>query len=291
MRNLLNNGVFLGLYEKALPASIDWEQRLELAGKAGFDFMEISIDESEEKIERLKWDKVKKKKLWEASAQAGIPLISMCLSANRRFPIGSSHRNIQQRGVEILTDAIYFASELGIRIVQVAGYDTLIDEESTEETRKSFGKNLKKALQTASSLGVMLALENIDVEFGKSLDNLMKYVKENNSPWLNLYPDIGNLAAMNMDVISQLRSARSRIAAIHVKDTIKNVVRRIPYGGGIVDFISVFEELKRISFCGPMLLEMWADEDNDNFEKVKNARLWVLNQMEKAGYSPVYNIE
>ena len=291
MRNLLNNGVFLGLYEKALPASIDWEQRLELAGTAGFDFMEISIDESEEKIERLKWDKVKKKKLWEASAQAGIPLISMCLSANRRFPIGSSHRNIQQRGVEILTDAIYFASELGIRIVQVAGYDTLIDEESTEETRKSFGKNLKKALQTASSLGVMLALENIDVEFGKSLDNLMKYVKENNSPWLNLYPDIGNLAAMNMDVISQLRSARSRIAAIHVKDTIKNVVRRIPYGGGIVDFISVFEELKRISFCGPMLLEMWADEDNDNFEKVKNARLWVLNQMEKAGYSPVYNIE
>jgi len=35
----------------------------------------------------------------------------------------------------------------------------------------------------------MLALENVDCEFGDSLDKLMNYVKEINSPWLQLYPD------------------------------------------------------------------------------------------------------
>ena len=36
----------IGIYEKALPYSIDWPQRFEIAKKIGFDYVEISIDES-----------------------------------------------------------------------------------------------------------------------------------------------------------------------------------------------------------------------------------------------------
>ena len=37
----------VGLYEKALPAELSWEQRLVAAGQAGYDFVEISIDEDD----------------------------------------------------------------------------------------------------------------------------------------------------------------------------------------------------------------------------------------------------
>ena len=39
----------LGLYEKAMPPELSWREKLETAKEAGYDYVEISIDETEEK--------------------------------------------------------------------------------------------------------------------------------------------------------------------------------------------------------------------------------------------------
>src|SRR5680860_120646 len=104
--------------------------------------MEISIDETDERIERLKWDKSKKNNLKRITENTEMPILTMCLSGNRRFPIGSSFGDIQKKGMEMITDAIWFAFHLGIRIVQLAGYDVAGGEKSTELSRETFGINL-----------------------------------------------------------------------------------------------------------------------------------------------------
>jgi len=284
MTGYKNEKLSIGLYEKALPESLDWEERLILARDAGYSFMEISIDETDERIERLKWDKAKKKNLREITENTGVPLLTMCLSGNRRFPIGSSFGDIQKKGMEMITDAIWFASHLGIRIVQIAGYDVVAGEKSTELSKETFGINLRKSLNLAASLGVMLAVENVDSEFGDSLDKIMPYIKGINSPWLQIYPDIGNLTAMNQDVEKQLKTYASHIAAIHVKDTREGFVRNIPFGEGKVDFISAFKVLKNVGFNGPFLLEMWVDDKKDNFATIKNSREWVVEKLRQASY-------
>ncbi|MGM0108976.1 hexulose-6-phosphate isomerase [Enterococcus sp. AZ172] len=43
----------IGLYEKALPSGWSWQERLDAVKELGFDFLEISIDESEERLARL----------------------------------------------------------------------------------------------------------------------------------------------------------------------------------------------------------------------------------------------
>jgi L-ribulose-5-phosphate 3-epimerase len=43
----------VGLYEKALPVGSSWEERLVSAAKAGYDFIDISIDESAMRLARL----------------------------------------------------------------------------------------------------------------------------------------------------------------------------------------------------------------------------------------------
>lgn len=274
----------LGLYEKALPDSFDWEERLLYARDAGYSFMEFSIDESDERIGRLEWDIAKKKDLREISEKTGIPLLSMCLSANRRFPIGSSYTDIQKRGMEIILSAIRFAFQLGIRLIQVAGYDVIAGEKSTDLSREAFGNNLRRCLKAAASLGVVLAIENVDSEFADSLDKIMHYVKDFNSPWLQIYPDIGNLTAMGQDVTRQLKDYGSHVAAVHIKDTKPEVIRNVPFSEGIVDFVSAFNTLREISFCGPMLLEMWADDKKDNFNTIKNSREWIVNKLKQSSY-------
>jgi L-ribulose-5-phosphate 3-epimerase len=285
MRSEIDNSIFLGLYEKALPDKLEWKERLQQTRSAGYSFMELSIDESDMRIERLKWDKNKIRKLRDLAVDNGTPLLTMCLSVNRRFPFGSGYPDIQKKGMEILESAIRFASLMGIRIVQVAGYDVLMNNEiSTEKTKKAFTANLGQGLRLASSLGVMLAIENVDVDFADSIVKTMNFVNEFKSPWLQIYPDLGNLSAMRQNVLEQLKYGRGHIAAVHAKDTLEGVVRRVPYGEGTVDFVSAFRELKSAGFYGPILMEMWADENKDNFEIVKDTRDWILRKISEAGY-------
>ncbi|MEE6030509.1 xylulose 5-phosphate 3-epimerase, partial [Avibacterium paragallinarum] len=43
----------LGIYEKALPKNLSWQDRLSIAKACGFDFVEMSIDETDERLSRL----------------------------------------------------------------------------------------------------------------------------------------------------------------------------------------------------------------------------------------------
>ena len=43
----------IGLYEKAMPNTLTWKEKLEAAKEAGYDFVEISIDETDAKLARL----------------------------------------------------------------------------------------------------------------------------------------------------------------------------------------------------------------------------------------------
>ena len=45
----------VGLYEKALPNDLSWEDKLKTTKELGFDFLEISVDESDERRSRLDW--------------------------------------------------------------------------------------------------------------------------------------------------------------------------------------------------------------------------------------------
>jgi L-ribulose-5-phosphate 3-epimerase len=283
---LINNNIIpsIGLYEKALPDNIDWERRLSMIRDAGYRFMELSIDQTDERLERLRWDVNKINKLRIICRDIKIPIKTMCLSANRSFPIGSSDTKLQEKGIEIILDAIKFAFCMGIRIIQIASFDVLDDEKSTDESRNAFISNLRKCVRSATSHGIMLAIENVDCEFGASLDNIDKVLKIINSPWLKMYPDIGNTRAAGLDVNEQLKKYMRNIVAVHVKDTIPGIYRNIPFGHGIVDFVSAFKTLKKSNYCGPMLLEMWSNSKENQFGVIKYSIEWISEKLGDSGY-------
>ena len=60
----------LGLYEKAVPAELSWEERLRVAGECGFDYMELSIDEKD-RLSRLDWGRSEIRELEDAMDAVG----------------------------------------------------------------------------------------------------------------------------------------------------------------------------------------------------------------------------
>ncbi|SUX70957.1 putative L-xylulose 5-phosphate 3-epimerase [Citrobacter amalonaticus] len=92
----------LGIYEKALPGNTSWVEKLALAKSCGFDFVEMSVDESEERLARLDWSLAERMEIISAIQKTGVRIPTMCLSAHRRFPFGSHDSQTRQQARAIM---------------------------------------------------------------------------------------------------------------------------------------------------------------------------------------------
>ena len=273
----------IGLYEKALPASMCWEERLTAAGQAGYNFVEISIDESEERLSRLDWSVYERAEIRRAISNSGIPIMTMCLSGHRKYPLGSHDLDIRKQGQEILRKAIEFAGDVGLRVVQVMAYDVFY-ETSDAETAANFVEGLELGTRWAAEAGVMLGLENLDTPFVDSIQKGLAIIRKIDSPWLRLYPDIGNLAAAGYFPPEEVLLAKGQMIGVHVKDAMPKVIRGIPYGEGIVPFRETFQSLVQIGFWGLLGIEMWGQmhAGQEPIECVASARRFVESLVAEA---------
>jgi L-ribulose-5-phosphate 3-epimerase len=270
-----------GVYEKALPGDLGWPQRLAAAARAGYDFVEISIDESDERVGRLDWSRGQRQEIRRVRADAPAKIDSMCLSAHRKYALGSASELQRQRALDIMRKAIDFSAELGIRVVQVAGYDVHY-EPSTERTRALYLESILQSAQWARRFCVMLGLENVECPVVDSVEKGMTFVRAVDTPWFQMYPDVGNLTAMQKDVPSEIRAGAGHIVGVHLKDTRVGEYRRVPFGQGLVDFTAAFRTLKEIDFRGPFMVEMWNEAAEDPVAVVTEARRWLLERLAAA---------
>lgn len=229
----------IGLYEKAMPGTLSWREKMAAAGKAGYDFIEISIDETDEKLERLDMGRAERRKLVELMLETGLPIRTMCLSGHRKYPLGSESEAVRERGMQIMEKALILAGDLGIRIIQLAGYDVYY-EQGNERTRALFLENLRKAADMAAARGILLGFETMETEFMNTVQKAMEIVRRMDSAYLNVYPDLGNITNAAADsggnVQDDLETGQGRIIAMHLKETVPGKFREIPFGTGHVDF-------------------------------------------------------
>jgi L-ribulose-5-phosphate 3-epimerase len=273
----------VGLYEKALPDALSWEERLAAAGQAGYDFIEISIDESDGRLSRLDWSTSERAALRRSIANTGVKIMSMCLSGHRKYPLGSHIPELRRQGQDILRKAIDFAGDVGLRVVQVMGYDVFY-ETSDEETGTNFVEGLKLGTRWAEQAGVMLGLENLDTPYVENLSKALTITREIDSPWLRLYPDIGNLAAAGYYPPEELALAKGQLLGVHVKDALPKIIRGVPFEKGIVPFRETFQALVQMGFWGLLGVEIWGSmhTGEDPIASVAAARKFVESLVDEA---------
>ena len=268
----------LGIYEKALPRGLSWEQTFDLVHELGYNFLEFSVDESDERLARLDWTEHDRARVRDAMWRTHSRINTMMLSGHRRFPLGSKDPEVREKALDMMRKAIDLAVDLGIRNIQLAGYDVYY-EPKTLLSREYFVENLRKCVDMAAKKLVMLSIETMDDPFINSLDKVTYYKSQVRSPWLQAYPDVGNLTAWpTNDVGREIESNIDNIVAVHLKDTkpvgetSKGVFKRVPFGEGTVDFEACLRIFKRLGYQGSYTVEMWTDESPDPVAEVTRAK-------------------
>ncbi len=281
----------LGIYEKALPQGLSWSERLNMAKECGFDYVEISIDESDARLNRLDWTKEQRLDIVQNKLDSGVGMHSMCLSAHRRFALGSQNKHNRLRAKEIMEKAITLAYDVGIRNIQLAGYDVYPDyEKPSPHSKETFIQNLEWATALAAEAQVMLSMEIMDTKFMSTLSRWQEYDNIIRSPWFTVYPDIGNVSAWNVDVAGEFAKTIDKISAIHLKDTYavsatkKGQFRDVPFGEGCVDFTRFFKLLKYLNYRGSFVIEQWSEKAENPLLEVKKTKKWIEDKMREAGY-------
>lgn len=241
-----HNAYQLGLYEKSMP-SMAWQDTLAVCKRNGFDYLEMSIDESEERLARLNYTKKQRAEVRNAIWESEIPIRSICLSGHRKYPLGAHDEQIRKQSLEIMSKAIQLACDIGIRLIQLAGYDVYY-EESDAKSKAYFLENLIKCTRMAARAGVCLGFETMETPFMDTVKKAMYYVDKVQSPYLGMYPDIGNLKNASLlyhtHVHDDLVLGKGHVFAAHLKETKPNHYREVPYGSGHTEYVDNIRVLK-----------------------------------------------
>lgn len=274
----------VGIYEKAMPDFLSFREKLKLARETGFDYMEISIDETDEKLKRLDYTKQELMDMKNVMEEENFYIKTMCLSAHRKYPLGSHEKNKRDKSLKIMEKALKFSDALGIRIIQLAGYDVYY-ERSDEESEKFFLENLRKVTDMAASYGIVLGFETMETEFMNTISKAMFYVNHINSPYLGIYPDIGNLknacVLYNRSIIEEINLGKGHIFAAHLKETAPGVFRNMDFGTGHTEYTICIEKLLEQGvriFTG----EFWYQGEKNYWEKIKNANDFLKDKIKDA---------
>ncbi|MCV2395139.1 L-ribulose-5-phosphate 3-epimerase [Actinotalea sp. M2MS4P-6] len=275
-------GVELGVYEKALRWAGSWDDLFRQAADAGFAFVDLSVDETDDRVSRLWWPDAVRGEVREASLRHGVAIGGLCLSAHRKVAPGSADPAVRRRSQELLLRSVDLSVDLGAPLIQVAGYYAFY-EAPRSGAREHYLDVIAAGAAYAAQRGVMLGIENVDGTDITSISRALEACDEIGSAHLQLYPDIGNLTERGLDVVAELAAGRGRMLALHVKDTRPGEPRRVPMGTGAVPWAKAFTELARQGWSGRMLIEMWNDSRPDSAAEAQRAREFIRGRLEAAG--------
>lgn len=232
-------GCTIGVYEKAFPEPLSIPEMLRHAADAGYDFFELSIDRTEQRISRV-YEPGFGETLRAAAAEGGVPVYSMGLSAIGTYTLGNPDPATVERGMDIFRHAVDLAVEAGIRLIQIPACDMPKFDPRDEKTDARFLRNLAEAVEYAASRAVVLGLENMENDYMDSIGKCMRAVRSVNSPYLQLYPDAGNLTNawknVRADMLRDMDAGEGHYLAFHEKEVQPDRYGGLFYGDGHVDF-------------------------------------------------------
>lgn len=251
-----------GINAWSFPAGMNARQMIELAVDAGFEGIELALNETGELSLESKEAEILA--IRQAAEDVGIELTSLASGLYWDYPFTSLQADTRQKAQDIVRKQLEFAEILGVDTILVVpgavGVD-FIPQSPVVPYDKAYDYALEsftKLAPVAEAHRVSIGLENVWNKFLLSPLEMRDFIDKIGSDYVGSYFDVGNVvyAGYPEHWVSILNK---RIKKVHFKD-----YRREAGGlhgfvdllAGDVDFKAVVAELERVGYDGYVIAEM-----------------------------------
>jgi len=246
-----------------------WQEEFNIAKNVGISYIEFILDYNDYQLNPL-MSNFGISEISDIIQKSGIGVRSICADIFMEAPLHSDNNSVAKTSIDILLKLIKNAARLGITDIVIPCVDQSTLRGAVDQKRLI--KNLKEPIELATKMKINLALET-DLAPIPFLDLLNKF----DTDVVKVNYDIGNSASLGFDIFEEFELYGDRISDIHIKDRELGGAS-VELGMGNADFTSFFEVVSSIDFKGPIVMQVYRDEDGvEIFKKQFN---WFKSKIE-----------
>jgi len=229
-----------------------WKDEFTLANDIGLSYIEFILDHNDYEKNPLLSD-LGINEIEAIIQKTGVGVRSICADIFMEAPLHSENSLISHFSKKILIKLIENSSKLGITDIVIPCVD-----QSTlkgESDQKRLIENLSEPINLATKQKINLALETdlAPIPFLNLLNKL-------DSDVVKVNYDIGNSASLGFDIYEEFKLYGNRISDIHIKDR-ELAGGSVILGTGNANFTSFFEVFSKIDFKGPIVMQVYRDDE------------------------------
>ena len=239
------------------------KEKMQLAKDAGFDGIELSLDETGEvSLESTEEDLLRVKGY---AKEIGIELYSIASGLYWTYNYTSANSDNRKKAMEITKKQLEVAHTLGCDTILVVpgAVEVAFDPGEVVEYDVAYerAQNALKALAPyAEKLGVSIGVENVWNRFLLSPMEMARFIDEIGSDHVGSYFDVGNVLFMGYPE-HWIKVLSKRIKKVHFKDFRRdagngNLCGFVDLLAGDVNWPEVMKELEKIGYDGWVSAEM-----------------------------------
>ena len=238
-------------------------EKMLLAKKAGFDGIELSLDETGEVS--LESDEKTLLELKAYAKEIGIEFYSVASGLYWTYNYTTANEENRKKAIEITKKQLWVASVLGCDTILVVpgavevafAPDEVVEYDVAYERAQAA---LKELAPVAEKLGVAIGVENVWNEFLLSPLEMARFIDEIGSDYVGSYFDVGNVLFMGYPE-HWIKVLGKRIKKVHFKDYRRATGNGVLSGfvdllAGDVNYPAVMESLKKIGYDNWVTAEM-----------------------------------
>jgi len=252
-----------GISRWAFPSDWATKQCLRLAKRAGFEGIELTIEEKGELTADT--DQRSATALRLLAENEGIEISSLATGLFWKYPLTSSNPELAKKGQEIGEKMLEIASWLGtdaVLIVPGIVEATFIPEAEVLPYETCYGRALAKIrglCERAHKQKVKIGIENVWNNFLLSPLEMKRFLEDIGSPSVGCYFDVGNCLTIGQPQ-DWIRTLAGKIVRVHLKDfrrSVGTIDGFVDLLEGDVNWPEVMAALRDIRYEGYLVAEMF----------------------------------